>query len=191
MLLSTASRFSFKKCSFRWCRVHAALPLPSGSVGCKNITWQFGRILVITLLSCKKSSRISCDVLETKSFVPTCKIMTSGFFKIAIMWWLISTNIEPIKSCTFTKQFLRSFFSSIPVIIEFSAITPVSAGRVCLFSLGEESLNVQFLSETSLLAAFWKRSNCWHLSVVSYPFVYFWWAYGNVGSPLYHELFAV
>ena len=77
------------------------------------------------------------------------------------MWCLISAKVTPLKSCTFTKRFLLSLFSAIPVIIESPTITQVPAGHVCLISLGEASFIVQFSLETSLLLAFWKRSNCW------------------------------
>ena len=70
------------------------------------------------------------------------------------MWWLISAKVAPLKSCTFTKRFLLSLFSSIPVIIEIPTITQVPAGHVCLVALGEASFIVQLSSETSLLAAF-------------------------------------
>ena len=91
LLLLRTSRFSSEKSSFRRCRVKALFPLSTQGVGCDKITWQFGRVFVMTLLSCNRSSRISHNILETESFVPTCKIITSGFFfNIGITWWLIS-----------------------------------------------------------------------------------------------------
>ena len=112
-------------------------------------------------LICNRSLRISRDVVETE-FVPTCKIMTFGFFfKIGIMWWLTSAKVAPLKSCTFTKRFLQGLLSSIPVKIESSTITQIPGGQLCLTCLGEASFTVQFSSEISLLFAFWKRSNCW------------------------------
>ena len=43
--------------------------------------------------------------------------MTSSFFfKIGIMCWLISAKVARLKPCTFTKRFLLSLFSLIPVI---------------------------------------------------------------------------
>ena len=144
--------------------------------------------LVMTLLSCNRSSKISRDVLETELFVPTCKIMTSAFFfNIRIMWWLISTNLEPLKSWTFTKRFLLNLFSLIPVIIESTIITQIPTGDVLLISLGETSLVVEILSESSLLAAFCKRLNCWNLFVCSQLSVYeFWWSLWEcLHSPLY------
>ena len=85
LLSLTTSRFSSEKCSFRRCRVKAAFSLSTRSVGCEKGTWQYGRVLVMTLSSCRRSSRMSHDVLETNSFVSTCKIITSGFFfKIGI-----------------------------------------------------------------------------------------------------------
>ena len=78
LLLSTISRS--KKCSFRCWRVTSTLPFSTRSVGYGKITWQFGSVLVMTHLSCSKSLRILRDVLETGLFVPTCKIMTAGFF---------------------------------------------------------------------------------------------------------------
>ena len=92
----------------------------------------------MTVLSCSRSLRISHGVLEIESFIPTCKSMTPGFFfKIEIMWWLISVKVTSLKSCTFTKRFLISLFSSIPVIIESPTKTQVPAGHVCLISLDE------------------------------------------------------
>ena len=162
LLLLTTSRFSLEKCLFRRCRVKVALPLSTRSVGCEKNTWKFGRVLVMALLCCNRSSRIPCDVLETRSFIPICKIMTSGFiFQIGIMWWLIFAKVTPLKSYTFTKRFLLSLFSSIPVIIESPTRIYVPAGHACLISWREASFIVQFSSETSLLVAFWKRSNCW------------------------------
>ena len=91
--------------------VKAALPLSIWSVGCKNITLQYGRVLEMTPLSCNKSSNISRDVLVAKSFVPTRKTMISGcLFQIGMMWWLIYTKVASLKSCTFTKRFLLSLF---------------------------------------------------------------------------------
>ena len=105
-------------------------------------------------LICNKSLRISRDVLETE-FVPTCRIMTFGFFfKIGIMWWLISAKVAPLKSCTFTKRFLLGLFLLIPVKIESSTKTQVPAGQLCLTCLGEASFTVQFSLEISLLFAF-------------------------------------
>ena len=63
--------------------------------------------------------------------VSTCKIMTSGFFfQIGIIQWLISATVAPLKSCTFTKQFLLKFFLSIPVMLESLTITQLPAGHV-------------------------------------------------------------
>ena len=85
---------------------------------CKNITLQFGRLIVMALLRWRKWSRISLNILNTKSFVPKCNIMWFGFFfKIGKMYWLTFTKIAPLKSCTFTRRFLQNLFSSIPVII--------------------------------------------------------------------------
>ena len=129
----------------------------------------------MTLLSCSKSLRISRDVIETQSFVTTCKIMTSSFFyKIGITWWLISAKVAPLKSCTFTKQFVLSLFSSISVIIESPTIMQVAAGHVCLISSGQGSFIVQFLSDRNFTSCcFLKKIELLtlFLSVVSYLFV--------------------
>ena len=141
------------------------------NVECQKITWHFGTTLVMTLLSCNRSSKISRDVLETEL-----KIMTSVFFfNIRIMWWLISTKVEPLKSWTFTKRFLLHLFNA-----------GTKQRRMFNF-LGETSLVVEILSESSLLTAFWKRLNCWNFFVCSQLSVYyFWWSLWEcLHSPLY------
>ena len=65
------------------------------------------------------------------------------------MWWLIYAKVAPLKSCTFTKRFLLSLFSLIPVITESPTLTQVPAGHVCL---GEALFIVEFSSETSPLS---------------------------------------
>ena len=62
-----------------------------------------------------------------------------------------------------------------------SHIMQVPAGHVCLIFSGEASFILQFSSETSLLAVFWKKIKLLSSlsSVVSYVFVHFGGAYGN------------
>ena len=62
--------------------------------------------LVMTPLSCNRSSRISRDIGDRVNR-RNIKNMTSGFFfKIGIMWWLVSAKVAPLKSCTFAKRSL-------------------------------------------------------------------------------------
>ena len=138
----------------------------------------------MALLSCNWSSRISIDVLVTESFIPTCKIMTSGFFfKIRIIWWLISTKVAPLVSCPFTKQFLLSLFSSTPVIIvsHYNAGTCRShffrGGLIYSTIFIRKFKSCCFLKKIELLTLL--------LSVVSYLFINFGEACRNACTVLF------
>ena len=184
LLLLITSRFSSEKSSFRRCRVKATFPLSTRSVGCKKIIWQFGWVLVMALLSCNRSSRISGGVLKTELLVSTCKMMTSGFFwRIGIMWWLISAKVAPLKSCTFTTQFFI-IDSSDNRVFRYNASTSrphmfnfLRGGLLYCTIFIRNFTACCFLKKIELLMLF--------LSVVSYLFINFGGACGNTCTVLF------
>ena len=102
------------------------------------------------------------------------------FFNIAIMWWLLSAKVAPLKSCTFTKRFLLRLFSPIPVIIVSHYNASTSRPRMFNF------LRVGVIYCTIFIKNF--TSCCFQkkielltllLSVVSYLFLNFSGACGN------------
>ena len=120
--------------------------------------------LVMALLSCNRSSTISRDIGDRVNR-RNIKNMTSGFFfKIGIMWWLVSAKVAPLKSCTFAKRSLLN----LAIDSSDNRVPYCNAGtnQPRMFNLlrGEViycTIFIRYL--TSLLTVFWIRLN-WHFS---------------------------
>ena len=130
----------------------------------------------MTLLSCNRSSRISRNVLETESFLPpTCKIMTCGFFfKIGIMWWLISAKLTPLKSFTFTKRFWPRMFNFLRGYFIYYTISIRNSTSCCSLKTIEFFINALLLYVVNYLFINFGeacRSACTVLFIFNYLFL--------------------
>ena len=138
-----------KRWFVKWETVRASFSLSICMVGVDNQTSESGLISLAMDFKFKSFFKISFDIHNDVSFVPTWTISWLGFFrKIGTMWWFISSTVDPGKCRTFTLRPLPHNLSSItPFIIEspIIAIVPLGQSSLLLF---------WFLSQSLLLTLF-------------------------------------
>ena len=154
-LLSMMLIFSCKKWIVKWETIRASFPLSIRMVGVDNQTSQSGLISLPMDYKFKSLFKISLDVDDGASFVPTWIIRWLGFFReIWVMWWFISSTVDPGKCRAFTlRPFPHNVSSITPFITESPIITIVPLGHspLLLFWFLSQSLLLTLLFEFIIL----------------------------------------